>query len=127
MITNDEQIQEYKTYNKIYIPQQYYNENFKYTINNDTLTIITNQNCTTNYNTTNCTCYQYNIKYNIITNQNTCNRNPSYEISHDYITTNINYSDRIVNYYTNNYIILFGTIIVAIIFTILFKRNSRNI
>lgn len=124
---SENQKQDYKLYNKIYIPQQYYNENFKYTINNDTLTIITNQNCTTNYNTTQCTCYQYNINHNIITNESTCNRNPNYTISQDYITTDINYSDRITNYYTNNYIVMYGIIIIAILTTILFKKNSRNI
>ena len=48
MITNEEQITKYKEYNKIYIPSEYINENYKYTINQDEVTIITNENCETN-------------------------------------------------------------------------------
>lgn len=123
----DENITKYTLYDKIYVPTQYYDEDFKYTINNDTLTIITDQNCTTNYNTTNCTCYQLNLKYNILTNQYSCNRNPNYEIDHYYITTDINYSDRINTKFTQDYTILYGIIIIAIIFSLLMKRNSRNL
>lgn len=125
---NDEQAIEYESYNKIYIPEDYVNQNNKYTLENDTITIITNNNCTTNYNTTYCDCYRYNAKYNLITQSYSCNRNPSnYIIDNNQITTDINYSPRITEKYTNDYIIYFGTIIIAIILTILFKRNSRKL
>ena len=126
-IISEENKTNYEQYNKIYIPKEYNKENYKYTINNDTITIITNEDCTTSYNSTYCKCYQYNEKYNIITNQNTCNRDPNYTINKNYITSDINYSDRITNYYKNNYIIMYGIIIIALIVTATLKRNSRKI
>ena len=128
MINNEEQITKYKEYNKIYIPTEYINENYKYTINQDEITIITNENCETNYNSQYCDCMKYNEKYNIITNRYQCNRNPSnYILSNNQITDNINYSNRITNQYKNEYIILYGIIIIALLFIIMTRKNSRRI
>lgn len=120
---------ELENYNKIYIPQDYVNQNYKYTISNDNITIITNQSCETNYNTTNCLCYTYNMKYNIITqNQNKCNYNPTNNVvSYNQISSNIDYSDRIVNYYYKEYGIYFFMVIIILLFISTMKRNSRNI
>lgn len=128
MITNNEQKIEYENYNKIYIPREYINENYKYTINQDEITIITNKNCITNYNTTNCECYKYNEKYNIITESYQCNRNPTNNIiNNNLITEDINFSTRITNEYKNNYIILYGVVIISILFIIMIKKNTRRI
>lgn len=128
MIENNEQINEYKEHNKIYIPQEYVNENNKYTIDNDTITIITNQNCYNQYNTTYCDCIRYNIKYNLISETYSCNRNPSnFIIRNEYITSNVNDSYRITNDYKNDYIIMFGTMIIVILVIIMYKKNSRRI
>lgn len=117
MIEENETIEKYMEYNKIYIPQEYNNENYKYTISNDEITIITNNNCRTQYSTTYCTCYRYNERYNIVTEGYECNANPSnYIINYDYITSDINYSNRIVDYYFKNYGITFLIIITALIF-----------
>ena len=127
MITNEEQINKYKEFNKIYIPSEYINENYKYTISGDEVTIITNENCETNYNSQYCDCMRYNEKYNIITNRYQCNRNPSnYVLSSNQITDDINYSSRITNEYKNNYIILYGIVIIALLFIIMTKKNSRR-
>lgn len=129
MINNEEQIIKYKEYNKIYIPTEYINENYKYTISGDEITIITNENCEMNYNSQYCDCIRYNEKYNIITNRYQCNRNPSnYILNSNQITDNINYSTRITNEYKNNYIILYGIVIIALIFIIMIKKsNNRRI
>ena len=52
------------TYNKIYIPDSYINNNWNYTYSGNDIVIITNQNCYQNYNTTYCDCYTYNIENN---------------------------------------------------------------
>lgn len=129
MIKNDEIIQQYKTNNnKIYIPTQYNSQDYKYTISGDEITIITNVNCTTNYNTTYCDCYRYNERYNIITESYQCNRNPSnYMIDYTNISSDINDSYRITRDYTNNYIIMIGIVIIAILLATMFKRNSIKI
>lgn len=128
MIKDIDQEIEYKEYNKIYIPTEYINENYKYTISGDEITIITNENCTTNYNTTNCDCRRYNERYNIITNVYQCNRNPSnYILNSNQVTDDINYSYRITNEYKNNYIILYGIVIIALLFIMTIKKNSRRL
>lgn len=128
MIKDTEQKIEYKEYNKIYIPSEYINNNYKYTINNDEITIITNNNCYNNYNNEYCDCMKYNERYNIITNVYQCNRNPSnYILNSSQLTDDINYSYRITNEYRNNYIILYGIVIIALLFVITMKKNSRRL
>lgn len=128
MIKNEEQKIEYEQYNKIYIPKEYINENYKYTLNQDEITIITNENCYTNYNNKYCDCIKYNEKYNIVTGRYECNRNPSnYIINSSQITSDINYSTRITNEYKNNYMILYGIVIIALLFIITVRKNSRRI
>lgn len=128
MIKDSEQKIQYKEYNKIYIPTEYINQNYKYTLNQDEITIITNENCETNYNSQYCDCMRYNERYNIITNRYQCNRNPSnYIISSNQLTDDVNYSYRITNEFKNNYIILYGIVIIALLFVIMTKRNSRRL
>ena len=128
MITNEEQINKYKEYNKVYIPSEYINENYKYTLNQDEITIITNENCYTNYNNQYCDCIKYNEKYNIVTERYQCNRNPSnYIISSSQLTEDVNYSTRITNEYKNNYIVLYGIVIISLLFVVMTKKNSRRI
>lgn len=129
MINGNETIQKYKNDNKIYVPEAYNKQEYRYTLSNDTLTIITNNNCTTNYNTTQCDCYQYNLKYNVIMGQYTCNRNPNNNnlLSYDNISNDINNSYRITNDYTNNYTILLLMVVCIILFVLTFKKNSRDL
>lgn len=128
MINNVEQKSEYKQYNKIYIPSEYINEQYKYTISGDEITIITNENCENNYNSQYCDCIRYNEKYNIVTNRYSCNRNPNnYILSSNQLTDDVNYSYRITNDYKNNYIILYGIVIIALLFIITMKKNSRRL
>lgn len=128
MIKNEEQKIEYAKYNKIYIPSEYINDQYKYTISGDEITIITNENCYTNYNNQYCDCIRYNEKYNIKTEVYQCNRNPSnYILNSSQITSDINYSERITNEYKNEYIILYGIVIIALLFIITVRKNSRRI
>lgn len=128
MIKNEEQKLEYEQFNKIYIPNEYINQNYRYTISGDEITIITNENCYTNYNNQYCDCMRYNERYNIITERYECNRNPSnYILSSSQLTSDINYSERITNKYKNEYVILYGIVIIALLFIITMKKNSRRL
>lgn len=125
---NGENITKYTNKNKIYIPTTYLNQNYRYTINNNEITIITNQNCYTNYNSTYCDCYRYNEQYNIITESYSCNQNPgNYELTYSSLTDDINYSYRITRDFVNEYTIMFLTVILAMIVVSIFKKNSRRI
>lgn len=128
MIQGNETIAKYEGQNKIYIPSTYYKQNYKYTISNDEITIITNQNCYTNYNTQYCDCYRYNERYNIITNSYSCNSNPgNYQLDFSSLTDDINFSYRITNDFTNNYMVWIGVVIIVLLFVMTFKKNSRKI
>lgn len=128
MITGNETITKYENQNKIYVPETYKNQNYKYTISGDEITIITNNNCRTQYQTTYCDCYRYNERYNIITKPYECNASPSnYIIDNQFISDDINDSYRITRDYTNNYIIMFGIVIIAIVFSILLKKQGVKI
>lgn len=129
MITNEELLEKYKDINKVYVPEEYVKEQYKYVIDSDNIiTIITNENCYTNYNTEYCDCYKYNINQNIISKGNPCNRNQATGIiSNEKITNDINYNPRIIErYYYDNIlsIIMIATIILIVT---MFKKNSRNI
>lgn len=128
MITDTNTINKYKENNKIYVPTNLKNQNYKYILDNDTLTIITNANCYTNYNSTYCDCIKLNIKYNIITETYSCNTttNSNNQINYRYITDDINDSYRITRDINNNYTLLFGVLIIAILLTTMFKKNSRR-
>lgn len=129
MINNEELINKYKEDNKIYIPEEMNDVKYKYAIDSgDIITIITNQNCYTNYNTEYCDCYKYNIRHNIISKGNACNRNQTTGIiNQQYITSDINNSERITRDFVNEYTISFLILISALIFVNLFKKNSRNL
>ena len=129
MISDQNTIDNYKNNNKIYVPDNYRNQSYKYILDNDMLTIITNNNCYTNYNSTYCDCIKLNIKYNIITETYSCNSstNTNNQINYSYISDNIEDSYRITRDINNNYTIYFGMLIIAILLTQLFKKNSRRI
>lgn len=125
---NGENINKYKEINKIYVPEDYIKDSWKYTINNDTITIMTNNNCYNQYSSTYCDCRQYNIKYNIVGDIYQCNTNNTNNvISVNQLTSDINYSERIRNNYVEEYGIMFLVIITAVLLTQLFKKNSRRI
>ena len=125
MINGNETTTKWEQDNKIYVPTTYNNQNYKYTISGDEITIITNNNCYTNYNTTYCDCYRYNERYNILTESYSCNSNPNnYIIDNDYISSDINDSYRITRDYSNYYVIMIGIIVIVLLFSNIMKRNG---
>lgn len=127
MINNNNDITEYTNYNKIYIPNNYNNQNYSYRINGDNILIITNNNCYTNYNTTYCDCNTYNYKNNVVSETyacNTNNNNPT--IAYTSITSDINYSEHIRNIFIQDKGILLIIIIVGLLFAklLLTERSS---
>lgn len=100
IIRNSQEKEEYKNIDKLYIPQEYNNRNYKYRMSGDYINIITEDGCYTNYNTTYCNCYIYNWKLNVIGGYNSCNNASSTsDINYSKITSDINFSNRITEYY----------------------------
>lgn len=126
MITNQEDLTKYTNENKIYIPTTYKNQNYTYKINGDYITIITNNNCYTNYNTTYCDCYMYNFENNLISNGYSCstnNNNPT--IAYNYISDDINDSKYIREKYIEDKSIIIYMIGIGIIFAILLMKGRK--
>lgn len=128
MITNNEEIQKYEQINKQYLPNGYINNNWYYRYNGDYVIITTDQQCYTQYNTTYCNCIEYNWKTNVMENMYQCNRtNASNQIPYANLTNDINYSERITNYYIKDKIGMIAIFIIAIIFAILLTKERKHI
>lgn len=126
LIKNTNDINNYKDINKIYIPQEYNNNNFRYFENGNYIRIVTNRNCYTQYNTTYCDVYDYNIERNLISITYQGNANPNLvEINKQYISSDINYSDRIVTRFYQDKSILLLMFILGIVFAKLIMKGSR--
>ena len=127
MINNENDITEYKSRNKIYIPEEVNQNNWQYKMNGDYITIISNQNCQTNYNTTYCNCYYYNWKENVLSEVYTCNTNNSNPtINRNNITSDINYSSHIRNEFIQDKGIYISMIIVGILFAIFLTKERKS-
>lgn len=114
-------------YNKQYIPDQYYDEDYIYTFNGNDIVIITNNNCRVSYNTTYCTCYTYNTLNNVISNGYECSTttNSTRTIDQQYITNDVYYSNRSMNVFYNEKIIGLGMIILAILLATFLLRERK--
>lgn len=131
MIQNENEINKYKEINKQYLPQEYINNNWIYRYNGDYIIITTDKQCYTQYNTTYCNCINYNWKTNVMEELYQCNRtnaeNNSQKIPINNITSDINYSERITNYYIQDKIGQIAIIIIAIIFSIMLLKERKRI
>lgn len=127
MITNENDILYYKTQNKIYIPTNYKSNLFSYKISGDYITIITNQNCTQQYNTTYCNCYYYNYKNNLMSESYSCNTNNNNPtISYSSITDNINDSLYIRERFIQDKGIILAIIILGILFAVFLTKERKS-
>jgi len=126
MIINQDDITNYTNYNKIYIPQEYVNQNYIYRFNGDYITIMTNNNCRTSYNTTYCDCRQYNYKTNVITNVYECSVSgtQTQQIPYTSISTDINDSVYIRDRFIQDKGIYIGIFIIGIIIAILMTKRG---
>lgn len=119
IIKNEKKIEEYKNQLKLYVPEEYYNQNYQYRYNNKIITIVTNKNCRTQYNTTYCNCYNFFIEENITSEVYECSNNTNqYTIPIEKITTDINHNERIRNDYMQETMINYFVFIIAIAFVI---------
>lgn len=126
IIRNQQDINNYKQYNKIYIPNEYNNTNWKYYENGNYIRIVTNNNCYTQYNTTYCDIYDYNVERNLISKTYTGNNNPNLvEIDKQYVTSDINYSTHIREIFIQDKITMLGVIAIGILFAILLSKELR--
>lgn len=128
MITNENDILSYKAKDKIYIPENFKNSGFTYKINGDFITIITNQNCQVNYNTTYCNCYYYNYKNNLMSDVYTCstnNNNPT--ILYTSITSDVNDSKYIRDIFIQDKGITLCMIILGILIAVFLTKERHSV
>ena len=126
LIRNQQDINKYKEYNKIYIPNEYNNTNYRYFENGNYIRIVTNNNCYTQYNNTYCDIYDYNVERNLISKTYTGNSNPNLvEIDRQYVTSNINYSPHIREIYIQNKMTIGIVLLIGIVFAIFLSKELR--
>uniref|UniRef100_A0AAU8AXG7 Uncharacterized protein n=1 Tax=Dulem virus 71 TaxID=3145782 RepID=A0AAU8AXG7_9VIRU len=119
-------VEEYSSLNKIYIPNDYNNSSYSYFLNDNFITINTNDECRTQYNTTYCTCFSYYYDNNIISDSYECSSSSNSRlIPYESITSDINYNTNIKNQYYSNTIIFLLMLILGIIFA-LFLTKERS-
>lgn len=125
MIGNQDETN-YQTLNKIYIPLEYTQENWKYNFNGDYIIIRSNQNCNTQYQTQYCTCYAYNMKNNVISSGYECNytSTSNQSIPYNTISNDINDSMYIRERYVQDKGIMIGIFILGIILAILLTKRG---
>lgn len=126
MITNQNEINKLEQKTKIYIPNEYINENYRYTWNNGLITIKTNENCHTQYTTTYCNCRNYIADKNIVSNVYECNVNQgSNDIPIEMISSDVNDSNYLVGYYYTEKMLGLAIICLGILFAkMLIKERS---
>ena len=98
---------------RTYLPSQFINENYRFTISNDYYVVHTNNNCYNNYNTTYCDCYNVYPKMDYVSTQAySCNYNPS-----NYLVADTFVSDNWYRLDLSNILLIF---LILFIFIILF-------
>lgn len=125
MIQNDNDIARAIEFNKIYVPELYNKNTYYYYFSGDNIQIITNNNCYTQYSTIYCDCYMYNLDYNTISNSVSCSRSSSgYQINYNYITSDINFSNRATTQFFYSKGILLLIVILAILFATMLLKGK---
>lgn len=82
---------------KTYLPSTFINNNYRYKINGDYFTIITNNNCFSQYSNTYCDCYNVYPKLDYINSEvSSCNINTNY-VTSDKFSSDIYYRIDFVN------------------------------
>ena len=127
MIIEQNDLVNYENQNKIYIPNGYINNNWKYNFNGDYIIIRSNQNCYTQYNTQYCTCYAYNYKTNVISEGYECNytSNSNQTIAITSISNDINDSGYIRERFIQEKGIMLAILGIGVIIAILLTRRSN--
>ena len=127
MLKNQNEITTYTNNNKVYIPSTFKNSNYKYRLYSDYITIITNNNCYQNYNSTYCTCYNYYYDINIVTDSFECSysTNTTNFINYNSLSSDVNDSPRVQRDYFNDKFLMFGIIIIALLFFISLRKGYR--
>lgn len=104
----------------LYVPSQFNNSNFRYSLNDYYITVRTNQNCYTQYSTTYCDCYNiYPEQDYSYTYAYACNYNSSYNIDYSLIS-----SDWVNRVDSTNVFIISG-LIFTLIFVFVYKPVAR--
>lgn len=125
-IINNTDIQDYSNFNKIYIPAEMLNSNFTYYYDDYFITIVTNNNCYTQYNSTYCDCNKFILSNNVITDTYVCNISQNLpKIQYSSLSDNVNDSLTINNLYLSNTIVYLLMFILALLFASFLIKDRR--
>lgn len=110
----------------VFIPGELIDNDYKYTISDGIIRVITNNNCYTNYNTTYCDCYDVFINNDyMVSNSISCNYNPTNYVTSLRFTNDIFYrkdlNDILLSFFI---ILLFSFGIPFALITHFFKKGK---
>lgn len=127
MIQNVEEINKWSSYNKLYVPEELNQSNYKYNYNGDYIIIRTNQNCRIQNNNQYCNCYYYNWKTNVTSVAYECNytTTSNYTIAYNNITSDINYNQTITNAYFQSKSIVWFMFTLGILFALFLTKERK--
>lgn len=127
MIIEQNDLVNYENIDKIYVPNNYINQNWQYNFNGDYIIIRTNENCRTSYNTTYCDCRSYNYKTNVMSEIYECNttNTNTQTIAYTSISNDINDSMYIRERFIQDKMLYLGIFILGIIIAILITRRVK--
>lgn len=75
-----------------YLPSDYIKSEYKYTLSDGVIRVITNKNCYQNYNSTYCDCYDIYLNNDyLVSNTINCNNNPTNYITSENFTSDFYY------------------------------------
>lgn len=125
-IINNTDVQEYSNFNKIYIPDEMLDSNFSYYYDDNYITIITDNNCYTQYNSTFCDCNRFILSNNVVTDSYSCNINQNLpKLNYNSLSDNINDSLTLNHLYLSNTIVYLLMFILALFFASFLIKDRR--
>ena len=112
---------------KMYLPSDYIDSNYLYDLNSNYITIRTDNNCYTQYNTTYCDCFRVYPQYNYITsNLYSCSfSNSQYYSSYTEFSSDVFNMPNISNVFITYFIIIFILVYILMSMWKAFRKRLR--
>lgn len=109
---------------KIYLQEEFINQNWHYQLNGNNIIVHTNNNCYTNYNTTYCDCYSINTSnHYMYSDLYSCSNSNSYNIRYNRLTSDFWYRNDIMDICIVFSLIAIGFLILPCLFFRRFRKR----
>lgn len=128
MIENQNDVTKYTPSGKMYLPSNLINSSYYYRMQTNYILIITNQNCTGSGTNKNCNCVAYYFDTDTLGQTYSCNAYitaAANYIPYTAFTSDINYNVHSRTNFFQDKFIMFGMLIIALLFFISLRKGYR--